>query len=290
MNQSKTFHISSLWFGFFTFGAFMCILCFRWWYVGWPKHGSIGRVLFQTLERQFMTVDAIAKMFAVWHCFIAPVPFSRKSVRFCRAQVDCHLEQRWNMQSWKRYVHFSLVVRSAWAPVKNVDTIYWKTSRMIFMLLMHNFVDHVSFVFHRIETLWEPFLKTMSFDIWPFWPLPGASPSVGDGCHRSGPRQQSRLDVDGFPGSGQRSDQCRLDGHRCAAILIFFSRIFCHGFSDWKFNFSKLPKAQPNFVHFPGLHAMNGVKENLMIGKAVSVGSSLVLKKAKEFQSLYFLW
>lgn len=146
MNQSKTFHISSLWFGFFTFDAFMCILCFRWWYVGWPKHGSIGRVLFQTLERQFMTADAITKMFAVWHCFIAPVPFSRKSVRFCRAQVDCHLEQRWNMQSWKRYVHFSLVVRSAWAPIENVDTIYWKTKRMIFMLLMRNFVDHVSFV------------------------------------------------------------------------------------------------------------------------------------------------
>lgn len=63
-------------------------------------------------------------------------------------------------------------------------------------------------------------------------------------------------------------------------------------FTDFllKFNFSKLPKAQPNFVHFPGLHAMNGVKENLMIGKAVSVGSSLVLKKAKKFQSLYFLW
>lgn len=161
MNQSKTFHISSLWFGFFTFGAFMCILCFRWWYVGWPKHGSIGRVLFQTLERKFMTADAITKMFAVWHCFIAPVPFSRKSVRFCRAQVDCHLEQRWNMQSWKRYVHFSLVVRSAWAPIENVDTILSieKQKRMIFMLLMRNFVDHVSFVFHRIETLWEPFFE-----------------------------------------------------------------------------------------------------------------------------------
>lgn len=199
----------------------MCILCFRWWYVGWPKHGSIGRVLFQTLERKFMTADAITKMFAVWHCFIAPVPFSRKSVRFCRAQVDCHLEQRWNMQSWKRYVHFSLVVRSAWAPVKNVDTILNKKECYLCIILWITY--HLSF--HRIETLWEPFLKTMSFDIWPFWPLPGASPSVGDGCHRSGPRQQSRLDVDGFPGSGQRSDQCRLDGHRCAAILIFF-----HGF------------------------------------------------------------